>query len=298
MTTDPIFTDFFYTVPTGLKLHARLYGSPDSHSLPVICLPGLTRNAHDFHELALHLSGDPARPRRVVAFDYRGRGQSEYDPDWRNYQIPVEAGDVLAGLDALGIGHGIFIGTSRGGLIIHVLAAMRPSILDAVVLNDIGPVVEGQGLAHIRSYLENAPKLESFADAVAAQRAVHGADFPALQAADWERMVHALYRFENGMPIADFDPGLLNLLKDFDPNSPLPELWPQFESMAGIPLLAIRGENSKLLSVQTLAEMARRHPDCRIVTVEGQGHAPLLDTAGLPGIIGNVVIEAERKTHR
>ncbi len=296
MATDPAFTDFFYMVPTGLKLHARRYGSPDGHSLPVICLPGLTRNARDFHELALHLSGDPARPRQVVAFDYRGRGQSAYDPDWRNYQVPIEAGDILTGLDALGIGHGIFIGTSRGGLIIHVLAAMRPSALDAVVLNDIGPVVEGLGLAHIRAYLENAPKPSNFVEAVAAQRAVHRADFPALQPADWERMVHALYRFENGKPIADFDPKLLNLLKDFDPTTPLPELWPQFESLANIPLLAIRGANSKLLSVRTLAEMARRHPDCRIVTVEGQGHAPLLDTAGLPDIIGNFVLEAERKT--
>lgn len=297
MAKDKAFSDFFYAVPPGLKLHARLYGASDSDALPVICLPGLTRNARDFHDLTLHLSGDTSRPRQIVAFDYRGRGQSEYDPDWRNYQVPVEAGDILAGLDALGIRHGIFIGTSRGGLIIHVLAMMRPSVLDAVVLNDIGPVVEGQGLAHIRAYLENAPQLSNFAEAVAAQRTVHEADFPALQTADWERMIHALYRFENGKPIADFDPALLNLLRDFDPKTPLPELWPQFESLADIPLLAIRGSNSKLLSVSTLAEMARRHPDCRAVTVEGQGHAPLLDTAGLPHIIGDFVAKAERKAH-
>ena len=91
--------------------------------------------------------------------------------------MAIEAGDIVAGLTALGIEHGAFIGTSRGGLIIHVLAATRPAALKAVILNDIGPVVEGEGLAHIRAYLERAPKPHTFADAVAIQRAAHGAAF-------------------------------------------------------------------------------------------------------------------------
>jgi pimeloyl-ACP methyl ester carboxylesterase len=264
----------------------------------VVCLPGLTRNARDFHELALILSGDPARPRRVVAFDYRGRGQSAYDPDWKNYAVPIEAGDIVAGLTALGIEHGIFIGTSRGGLITHVLAAIRPAALKAVILNDIGPVVEGEGLAHIRAYLERAPKPQTFADAVAIQRAAHGSAFTALEPSDWERMVDALYRWDNGVLTPDFDPKLLNMLKDFDLNKPLPELWPQFEGLAGIPLLAIRGANSKLLSEKTLAEMTRRHPDCRAVTVEGQGHAPLLETGALPQVIRDFIGRVEQKTPR
>ena len=209
--------------------------------------------------------------------------------------MPVEAGDIVAGLTALGIEHGVFIGTSRGGLIIHVLAAIRPAALKAVILNDVGPVVEGEGLAHIRAYLERAPKPQSFADAVAIQRAAHGSAFPALDTADWERMVDALYRWDNGVLTPDFDPKLLNMLKDFDLNKPLPELWPQFEGLAGIPLLAIRGANSKLLSAETLAEMARRHPDCRAVTVEGQGHAPLLETGALPQIIRDFIGRAEQK---
>jgi len=290
------FKDAFYSAPDGLKLHARIYGSAHEGTLPVVCLPGLTRNARDFHELALILSGDPAKPRRVVAFDYRGRGQSAYDPDWKNYTVPVEAGDIVAGLTALGIEHGIFIGTSRGGLIIHVLAAIRPAALKAVILNDIGPVVEGEGLAHIRAYLERAPKPQTFADAVAIQRAAHGGAFTALEPSDWERMVDALYRWDNGVLMPDFDPKLLNMLKDFDLNKPLPELWPQFEGLAGIPLLAIRGANSKLLSEKTLAEMARRHPNCRAVTVEGQGHAPLLETGSLPQLIRDFIGRVEQ-TH-
>ncbi len=139
-------------------MHARIYGETNSAHWPVVCLPGLTRNARDFHELAHHLSARAVVPRKVVAFDYRGRGQSAYDPDITHYNVGVEAGDILAGLVALGIEGAAFIGTSRGGLIIHVIAAMRPEALKAVVLNDIGPVLEAGGLAHIRSYLDPSPK--------------------------------------------------------------------------------------------------------------------------------------------
>jgi pimeloyl-ACP methyl ester carboxylesterase len=292
------FKDAFYSAPDGLKLHARIYSGPSDRTLPVVCLPGLTRNARDFHDLALILSGDPARPRQVVAFDYRGRGQSAYDPDWKNYTVAVEAADIVAGLTALGIEHGAFIGTSRGGLIIHLLAASRPAALKAVILNDIGPVVEGEGLAHIRAYLERAPKPKTFADAVAIQRAAHGTAFSALDDADWARMVDALYRQDGNALIPDFDPKLLNMLRDFDLNKPLPELWPQFDGLAPIPLLVIRGANSKLLSAKTLAEMERRHPDCQAVTVDGQGHAPMLETGALPQIIREFISRAERTTLR
>lgn len=289
------FSDFFYSAQDGLKLHARVYGEDGGKGLPVICLPGLTRNARDFHELALKLSRDPEKPRKVVAFDYRGRGRSAYDPNWKNYDVVVEAGDIVAGLVALGIEHGAFIGTSRGGLIIHVLAAMRPAALKAVVLNDIGPVVEGEGLAHIRAYLERAPKPKNLADAVAVQKAVHAQAFPALSDADWERFIRAIYREADGVPVADFDPALLNVVKGMDLSQPLPTLWPQFEGLSAVPMLAIRGANSKLLSAATLQEMARRHPDCQTVTVEGQGHAPLLETGQLPEIIAAFLALAERK---
>ncbi len=290
------FSDFFYSAQDGLKLHARIYGDDSGAGLPVICLPGLTRNARDFHDLALFLSRDAQQPRKVIAFDYRGRGRSAYDPNWKNYDVVVEAGDILAGLTALGIEHGAFVGTSRGGLIIHVLAAMRPAVLKAVVLNDIGPVVEGEGLAHIRAYLERAPKPKNLADAVAVQKAVHAQAFSALSDADWERFIRAIYREESGVPVPDFDPALLNVVKGMDLTQPLPVLWPQFEGLKAVPMLAIRGANSKLLSAATLAEMASRHPDCRTVTVEGQGHAPLLETGELPATIAAFLTHAEQKS--
>jgi pimeloyl-ACP methyl ester carboxylesterase len=279
------FSDFFYSASDGLKLHARVYGKAGGVGLPVICLPGLTRNARDFHDLALKLSRDAQNPRKVVAFDYRGRGQSAYDPDWKNYDVIVEAGDIVAGLTVLGIEHGAFIGTSRGGLIIHVLAAMRPTLLKAVVLNDVGPVLEGEGLAHIRDYLEKAPKPKDLADAISIQKAVHAQAFPALSDADWERFIRAIYREEAGALVPDFDPALLNIVKGMNLTQPMPVFWAQFEGLAAVPMLVIRGENSKLLSAATLEEMARRHPNCETITVEGQGHAPLLETGDLPAAI-------------
>ncbi|CCV05936.1 conserved hypothetical protein [Mesorhizobium metallidurans STM 2683] len=287
------FSDFFYTAPDGLKLHARVYGETNSGHWPAVCLPGLTRNCRDFHELALHLSGRAAR--KVIAFDYRGRGQSAYDPDISHYNVAIEAGDILAGLAALEIEEAAFIGTSRGGLIVHVLGAIKPSVLKAIVLNDIGPVVEADGLAHIRSYLDPSPKPKTRAEAIGAQRGAHGSDFPALSAADWERMVSALYRETEAGLMPDFDPRLIETLAGLDLTQPLPDLWPQFEALAAIPLLAIRGANSKLLSVETVEQMRKRHPDIETITVEGQGHAPFLETGGLPGAIATFLDRAELK---
>jgi pimeloyl-ACP methyl ester carboxylesterase len=293
MPNDDDFSDFFYASSDGLQLHARIYGETNSGHWPVICLPGLTRNAQDFHELALYLSRRAAR--KIVAFDYRGRGQSAYDPDISHYNVGVEAGDILAGLAALGIEEAAFIGTSRGGLIIHVLGAMRPTILRAIVLNDIGPVVEAGGLAHIRAYLERAPMPKTHAEALSAQRGAHGSDFPALAEADWERMVSALYRETDEGLVPDFDPKLVDTLAGLDLTQKLPDLWPQFEALAAIPMLAIRGANSKLLSADTLERMRKRHPRVETITVEGHGHAPFLETGGLPGAIAAFLDQAELK---
>jgi pimeloyl-ACP methyl ester carboxylesterase len=292
------FDDFYYSANDGLKLHARVYAAAGTSAgaLPAICLAGLTRNVRDFHELALHLSREAATRRTVIAFDYRGRGLSQRDRNWRNYDPLVEAGDVMAGLTALGVEHGAFIGTSRGGLIVFAIAAMRPALLKAVVLNDIGPVVDGAGLAQIRAYLERAPKPRSMAEAVALQKAAQGTAFPALTDRDWERAAAAFFTERDGRLVPDFDLALLNTLKSIDFSRPLPALWPQFLGLASVPLMAIRGENSSLLSAETLAGMAQQHPDIRTVTVAGQGHAPFLETAGLPGRIAVFLEQADRKS--
>jgi pimeloyl-ACP methyl ester carboxylesterase len=295
MSSDQLFSDFYYAAPDGLKLHARVYGEANPGYWPVVCLPGLTRNAKDFHELALYLSTHAADPRKVIAFDYRGRGQSAYDPEVKNYNVGMEAGDVLAGLAALNIEEAAFIGTSRGGLIIHVLGMMRPAVLKAIVFNDIGPVIEAAGLAHIQSYLERDPTPKTHTQATAAQRGVHGKDFSALAGADWDRMVWALYRETNQGLVPDFDPKLVDTVKSLDLTQPLPALWPQFDALGAIPLLTIRGANSRLLSTDTLKQMREHHSTMETITVEGQGHAPFLETGSLPKDIAAFLDRAGRQ---
>lgn len=291
-----MWNGFHYSSRDGLCLHARIYGE-GGNALPAICLPGLTRNARDFHDLAVHLSRNARTRRRVVAFDYRGRGRSQYDPNWRNYDVAVESGDIIDGLVALDIPRGAFIGTSRGGLIAMALAALRPSLLGAVILNDVGPVIEGEGLARIRTNVARAPQPTTMEDAILLARATHGAAFPALTDADWARMTASLYRQEAGKIFADHDPALGRSLADLDLNVPLPVLWPQFLGLSHIPLLAIRGQNSTLLSANTLVQMQECHPNCETIVVEGQGHPPLLETAGLPQRIEAFLERADGQRH-
>jgi len=284
MTTnfDAGFTAQTITTADGLRLHARDYGSAHSGTLPVICLPGLTRNSRDFHQLALVLSTNPQSPRRVIALDYRGRGLSDWDHNKANYNIAVEAQDVLALCETLGIHRAIFIGTSRGGLILHLIAAMKPELLAGVVLNDVGPVLELAGLRHIQDYLGRARRPDSWDDAGRMLRELHGSDFAALSVPDWQEMAQAIYRETGDGIVSDFDPAIGEAMKAADFSKPLPDLWTQFEAMMVAPLLVVRGENSKLLSEETVAEMLRRHPDSARLTARQQGHAPLLHVDSIP----------------
>ncbi|RFB96167.1 alpha/beta hydrolase [Rhizobium leguminosarum bv. trifolii] len=279
------FQERFYTSSEGLKLYARDYRPSETATagrLPVICLPGLTRNTRDFHPLALLLCEDMTAPRRVIALDSRGRGNSAWDENKANYNLAIEAGDVVTACAALGVERAIFIGTSRGGLILHLIAATRPDLLEAVILNDIGPVIEAKGLALIRDYLNSGRRPADWSEAVDIVKENHGASFTALGGEDWREMALALYRDVGGRPVADFDPAIAEAVKSVDLSQPLPDLWAQFESLCRFPLMLIRGENTSLLSKETADEMARRHPNLILQTAEGQGHAPLLHHGDIP----------------
>lgn len=297
MAEDDGFEEIAYSAPDGLKLCARVYGATHATArLPVVCLPGLTRNARDFHALALGLSAGP-EGRMVAAFDYRGRGRSAHDRNWRHYDLAVETADIRAGLAALDIGHAAFIGTSRGGLIIHMLAASRPAALKAIVLNDVGPVIEAEGFAQIRAQFERLPAPKSWEDAVDIQRMALGAAFPALEEDDWQRMARAIFREnERGRIVPDYDPNLLKTIRAVDLSKPLPQVWPLFMGLTNIPTLVIRGENSKLLTVDTLESMRQFHPRLKAITVPGQGHPPMLETGDLPEQIATFVAAAVSET--
>lgn len=277
-------TDFisrFVTAPDGLRLHLRDYtpAAGGQARPPVVCLPGLSRNGRDFHQFALLLSRDPASPRRVVCLDYRGRGLSDHDANPANYNVPVECGDVVAVCAALGVEQALFVGTSRGGLILHILAATHPDLIAGTVLNDIGPEIEAGGLKEIRDYLAKGSFPATREAAADTLEAIHGRTFPALTRPDWLDMADAIYREKDGRLVADHDPKLADQLQAIDFSKPLPILWPQFELLARKPLLAVRGEHSRLFSKETLARMQAHGPNVETTTAKGQGHAPLLHLA-------------------
>ncbi len=271
------FSDHFFAAQDGLRLHARDYGNRTGRAIPIVCLPGLARTAADFDWLARALAeGNGCAPRRVLALDYRGRGASDWDSNPDHYDIRVENADILSVLTATEVHKAIIIGTSRGGIHAMVLAASRPTLLHAVVLNDIGPQIETKGLARIRGYLGQLPKPASWRDAIDMYKRMAGQQFPALSEADWQVFAELIFEEKDGRLIPRYDPKLSRTLKNFDVEQKLPTLWPQFAALAGVPLLAIRGEMSDILSAETLAEMTRRHKGCETYLVPGQGHAPLL----------------------
>jgi pimeloyl-ACP methyl ester carboxylesterase len=279
------FSSIFVTARDGLKLHVCEYADRRSPGLPVVCLPGLTRTAEDFHPLASALAGDPIRPRRVLALDYRGRGQSDYDPDPDNYAIPVELDDVISVLTACEIAPAVFLGTSRGGLLTMLLGAARPTAVAGCVLNDIGPVIEPKGLMRIKSYVGNVPAPRSFEEGADMLERLFVHQFPKLDRDAWLAFARRTWRLHEGRLVLTYDVNLSRALAAFDPAQPVPSLWPQFDALAGVPVMVIRGANSDILSPETVAQMRARRRDLDIIEVPDQGHAPLLSE---PDIIARV----------
>lgn len=281
--TSDFYTEFEYVANDGLTLRGRRYGSRDWHDrLPLVCLAGLTRNSADFHGLALRLSQHPKQPRQVLSLDYRGRGKSDFDSNRDNYNLLVEASDVIAGCEAAGFQDISLIGTSRGGLIAMVLAVMRPAMLKQVIFNDIGPEIDGVGWARIKTSLGRMRQPSSWPDAIEMLKEGLGVQFTAISEKDWVDHAEATFNDVDGKPVRNYDEGLLTAIKAQNLDEELPTFWPQFDGLRHVPLLVIRGGNSDLFSVDTLARMAERHPNMTSVTVPGQGHAPLLHTANLP----------------
>lgn len=268
--------DRYVSAPDGLRLHYVEYGSASDAGAPIVCLPGLTRTAEDFEALARALAFGGRKRRRVLALDYRGRGGSEWDRNWENYNLGVENADILSLLDAAEIHEAIVIGTSRGGLHAMTFAATRPTLLKAVVLNDVGPVVEPLGLMRIKSYVGKMPTPRNWAEAVDISKSTMSAHFTALSEQDWEGYARRTFEEKDGKFVGRSDPKIARTLAEIGPDMKRIELWPQFEAMAQVPTLVVRGENSDLLSAATLDEMLRRCPNCESWIVPGQGHAPLL----------------------
>jgi pimeloyl-ACP methyl ester carboxylesterase len=289
--------DIYFTSHDGLRLHARHYPAPGSRRRTVLCLPGLTRNSRDFHPLASFLS-DPRNPhaRAVVAVDYRGRGHSQWDENWRNYALHTELQDALDLVTILGLHDLAVVGTSRGGLIAMMMACLRPASMGAVVLNDIGPVVERDGLVRMVASVGRMPLPPTWEEATALIRDMSVRSFPAIPEEHWPEIARQWLNDDRGRTSRGYDPNLSKALSLID--GPMPELWAQFKALSRLPAMAIRGEVSDVMSEATLSGMRLAHPDLTAVTVRGQGHAPLLRDRSTLVAIADFLGRADPVDHR
>lgn len=270
------YSEIHFTSRDGLRLYARHYPVAGAHRRPLVCLAGLTRNSRDFHDLARALATPDADGRNVYALDYRGRGRSQHDPNWRNYSILIELNDVLDFMIVKGLQHAAVIGTSRGGILAMLMAVIRPASVGAVILNDIGPVIEADGLSRIAAYVGRGPLPADWAEATRMVRDINQRQFPAVPEAQWAELARQYFNDDNGLPSPAYDPALAKALAQMQA---IPGLWPQFAALAKVPMLVLRGEHSDILSAATLEDMRQRHPRLEAVTVSGEGHAPLLKDA-------------------
>jgi len=268
-----------FTTSDGLNLVYKDEGAGP----PVLCLNGLTRNYHDFDDMAAAISGV-----RLIRMDSRGRGQSEFDPDFGNYTVAVEGRDALELLDHLGIEKSAIIGTSRGGIIAMLLAATAKHRLSGVLLNDIGPDLAAGGLDRIMEYLGKPPNSTTFEE-VAAALAATMTGFFGVTHHRWLVEAKRLFKLENGRMVLRYDAKLRDAVLAGASNL-APDLWPLFDAMNGLPLALLRGENSDLLTAASAAEMQRRRTDMLFAEVKDRAHIPFLDEPESLSII-NAFIE-------
>ncbi|MEO8454982.1 MAG: alpha/beta hydrolase [Sphingomicrobium sp.] len=265
------YLDGYFTVRDGLSLHYQDYPG-SAHKPPLLCLPGLTRNSRDFAQLAERVSPQF----RVLALDFRGRGKSDYDPSPARYIPPTYAMDVIELLNQLSIDRAIFVGTSLGGLVTMVVAAMAPERISAAILNDVGPEVNLGGIDRIKTYVGKDVRFANWDEAADAISSNYGSSFEGYSHDDWVRMAKRNCREENGEIRFDYD---MAIALPFTTAGPAPQfdMWPLFLALAQKPLLVVRGAKSDLLSAESVEKMKAAAPDMKLAVIPGVGHAPELN---------------------
>ncbi len=262
-----------WTSRDGLKLFYRDYPGKDEHP-PILCLHGLTRNSRDFEQFAEHY----ARRFRIIVPDFRGRGRSDHDPNAANYLPSTYAADVLQLLDQLNIEKAIFVGTSLGGLVTMLVAAMQPQRIAAVVLNDVGPDLDQRGIERIRTYLGKPMRFQDWSEAASHIAAINRGLPASNNQDDWVRAARRVCREgADGAIVFDYDMAIAEPFNQRNDVAAPVDMWPLYRQFAGVPILIVRGEISDLLSAATAQAMVDFHPDAELVTVPGVGHAPELN---------------------
>lgn len=268
----PAMGERLITSKDGLSLYLRDYAPVlPLHGLPVVCLHGLTRNSRDFELVAPRIA---SLGRRVLVPDMRGRGGSARDANAEHYAPPVYVGDVATILDALGLKQVVVVGTSMGGIIAMLMAYTMPGRIAACVLNDVGPVLEEQGLKRIASYVGKSVEFANWDEATAAVRGTQRATFPKADDAFWSRFARRVCRqTAAGRIVFDYDPAIARP----SATTSAPDMTPLFEALAKVPVLTVRGGESDLLSSEGVALMRLVKADMPSVDVPDVGHAPTLE---------------------
>ncbi len=254
-----------------LELFARDYPGDGP---PLLLMHGLTRNSGDFEPLAQHLAGQY----RLIVPDQRGRGLSQDDPDPSNYRPDIYAGDMFALLESLGIERPGLIGTSMGGLMAMVMNALKPGDFPAIVFNDVGPVLDEEGLGRIGGYVGGTEPFEDWDAAAKSCAAINASAFPDFGEADWQAWARRTCReLPDGRVAFAYDPAIADGFADIG-DAPQPDLWPLWDALGETPVLVIRGAVSDLLARDTVEQMKDRHTGPFVhIDVPNRGHAPMLD---------------------
>jgi pimeloyl-ACP methyl ester carboxylesterase len=266
------FQDGYWWSKDELRLHYRDYAGPASRS-PLICLPGLTRNARDFEPIAHMLGGK----RRMIAPDLRGRGDSAYAKYPLSY-VPLsyvqDIDGLLRELDPKGF---VLLGTSLGGIVSMLLAPMWGAKLKGVILNDIGPEIAAKGLERIRSYVGQGRSFETWMHAARSMSEANAEIYPDYGLDDWLRFAKRTCKLaNNGRIVLDYDMKISEPLRQSGAEAGA-DLWPAFAALSDIPLLILRGETSDILAKPVATKMLKKHKTAKLVTIPRVGHAPSLD---------------------
>ncbi len=266
------YQDRYWWSADGLRLHYRDYPGREDRP-PLLCLPGLTRNARDFETLAERLAGEW----RVICVELRGRGESAYAKDPMSYVPLVYLQDLLKLIEELDVPKLVGIGTSLGGLMLMLIAATRGDCLAGALLNDIGPDIAPEGLARIRRNVGSGSQHPTWVHAARAVSEVQGMIYPKYRLKDWLRAAKRLYRLNSqGRIVLDYDQRIAEPFRAPGGEAGV-DLWPAFAALAGRPLTVLRGALSDLLAADTAMAMKERIPELELVTVPGVGHTPTLD---------------------
>lgn len=284
------YTEHRYKSHDGLSLYYREYGKANRQT--IICLPGLTRNSKDFHEIATHLSTQYW----VLSPDLRGRGQSDHDPRWKNYHPGTYVKDVWKLLDELNTKEVIILGTSLGGLMAMIMAEQRPGHIRAVIMNDIGPQIDPVGYARILAYAGRQKPVTTWQEAAQQCADTYGQAIPDMPMTFWLEYVQRNFaENKNGIPVPEADPNIGEAIrKSVKITAWLVRLrkwgilkkiagvmidpWDSFKAMT-MPCLVIRGGLSDILSEDIVDMMQAVKPDLVRVTIPDRGHVPLLNEA-------------------